>query len=489
MADQRERQVDQFIEGSLTPVQARELAQAALESPELFEELTYQAVANAGLPEYAAREKLSSLPQGGADPMESYVSGKLSRAAERQLAQAALDDEDLFDALVTHGAVERSLRDPAFRKALSTPLETRAKVLGFPHKTRAIAIGSIAAALTLVGIYSWKSLSSGRNQPSQANVGTATRVPAPSPSLDFAAGRPILLAADLRPDSVKTEAIKNGATPVFRGADTESRPPQPNGTVLSIDDRQATISLGSLDGLTKGTEIQIFRGANSKQPIARILVTTVFRDSARGLITGGQSIRENDRVSAQPAVYLAAVLEETNRLADSGESEKGRSMARSALTWADSAAVSPGAAERKIFERLGALDFQAGDAVAAEKDYRSAAASFDTPPSESAAEQAATLNSLGVLYLLRSDYAQAEAQLNQARATVTDGKVYARTLNNLAVLAELRGDAPKAAALYRDALRALGHAAQRSSRDDTSEDRKAVDANLARLGSVADGKR
>jgi hypothetical protein len=487
MADQRERQVDQFIEGSLTPVQARELAQAALERPELFEELTYQAVANAGLPERAAREhvgreKLRSLPQGGADLMGLYVSGKLSRSAERQLAQAALDDEALFDALVTHGAVEKSLRDPAFRAALSSPVEARAKVLRFPHKTRAIAIGSIAAALTVIGIYSWKSLSSGRNQPSQANDDTAVRVPAPAPSLDFAAGRPILLAADLRPDSVK-----NGATPVFRGADTESRPPQPSGTVLSIDDRQATISLGSLDGLTKGTELQIFRGANLGQPIARLLVTTVFRDRARGLVAGGQSIRENDRVSAPPAVYLAAVLEETNRLADSGESPKARSLARAALAWADSAAA-PLAAERKIFERLGPLDFQAGDAAAAENDYRSAVASFDAPPSESAAEQAATLNALGVLYLLRSDYAQAEAQLgharvNQARANVADGTVYARTLNNLAVLAELRGDAPKAAALYRDALRALGNAV------DTSEDRKAVDANLARLGNVADGKR
>jgi hypothetical protein len=387
------------------------------------------------------------------------------------LADAALDSEEIFDQLVAHGAVERSLRDPAFQAELSSPAESHPKVLRFRHKARAIAIGSIAAGLAVVGIYSWKSVSPG----SKPTTSTVAKIQAVAPSLDFAAGRPILLAADLRP-----ALGPNGSTTVFRSAETESRAPQPSGKVLSVEDQQVTISLGSLDGLAKGMEIEIFRGANSTQPIARFQVATVFRDRARGRNDGGQSIHEDDRASAMPAVYLAAVLEEMNRLADRGDSVKARKMGRDALVWADSVAAAPGAG-RGILERLGALDYQGGDTAAAENDYRSAAASLDAPPSAPAAEQAATLNNLAALYLLRSDYTQADVQLNLARAKIADGPVYARTLNNLGVLAELRGDVQKANVLYRDALAVLG--------SDTSEDRKAVDANLARLSSVADGKR
>ncbi len=464
MADSSEGQVDRFIEGSLSPEQARELAQAALDHPELFEELTFQGVAKA------------SLLAEPSDTLRPYLGASLSPPAQRQLAQAALDNEDLFDALVAQGAVETSLQNPAFREALARPAaarapETPAKVLRFPHKARAIAIGSVAAALAVVGIYSWKSLSSGRNP----TPGTAANVQAPVPSLDFETGRPTLLAADLHPGSGE-----NGAVPVFRGADTDSRAPQPTGTILSVEDRQVTISLGSLDGLTKGAVIEVLRGANSTQPIARLQVTTVFRDRARGSVTDGQSVEKHDRVRAQRSVYLSAVLDEINRLAESGDPAKAREMARNALTWADSVAT-PAGAERKILERLGALDYQAGDEASAEKDYRSAVASFPDPPAQSPAEQAATLNSLGVLYLLRSDYEQAEVQLNAARAKIADGPLFARTLNNLGVLAELRGDVAKANVLYRDALAAFG--------SDTSQDRKAVDANLARLGSGGNGKR
>jgi len=456
MPDSREHQVERLIEGSLTPIQARELAQAALDNPELFEELTYQAVAK------------SALVQGAADPLHTFFSGKLSASRERQLAQAALDNEELFDALVAHGAVEKSLQDPAFREALARPAESRAKVLRFPNKARAVAIGSIAAALAVIGIYSWKSLSSGRNPA----LSTTARIQAPAPGLEFSSNRPILLAADLRPESAK-----NGSAPVFRSAATESRAPQPTGTVLSLEQGQATISLGSLDGLTKGAEIRVFRGDRSKQLTAHLLVTTVFRDRARASVAGGETVQVKDRVESPIPVYLGAIFEEMNRLTDQGDPAKARGLARDALA----RAKVPAGVARRIFERLGELDYQAGDVARAEEDYQSAVASFAGSPSPTSAEQATILNALGALYLLRGEYGQAEAPLNEARDKVADGVEYARTLNNLGVLAELRGDGPKAVALYRDALRALANAPD-------AQDRKAVDANLARLGSVADGK-
>jgi len=457
MPDSREPQIERLIEGSLTPAQARELAQAALDNPELFEELTYQAVAK------------SALVQGDAGLLRSFLSGKLSASGERALAQAALDNEELFDALVAHGALEQSLQDREFRAALARPAESRTKVFRFPNKARAIAIGSIAAALAVIGVYSWKSLSSGRN----TALNTTAKIQAPAPGLEFRVDRLILLAARLQPDSGK-----KGAEPVFRSAETESRAPQPTGTVLSVDHGQATISLGSLDGLTKGAELRVFRGDQATQPAAHLLVTTVFRDRARASVAGGETVQVKDRVESPIPVYLDAILEEMNRLADRGDPAKARSLAREAVA----RAKVPSGAARKVFERLGELDYRAGDVARAEEDYQSAVASFAGFPSPTSAEQAATLNSLGALYLLRGEYGQAEAPLREARDTAADAVEHAGTLNNLAVLAELRGDRPMAVELYRDALRALANSPD-------AQARKVVDANLARLGSVADGKR
>src|SRR5437879_759295 len=45
-----EDRVDRYARRELTPAEARDLAQASLESPELFDELTWSALANAALP-------------------------------------------------------------------------------------------------------------------------------------------------------------------------------------------------------------------------------------------------------------------------------------------------------------------------------------------------------------------------------------------------------------------------------------------------------
>jgi hypothetical protein len=53
--------------------------------------------------------------------IDQFATRELSPADARKMAQQALDEPDLFDALVARGAVETSLKIPAVRAALSTP--------------------------------------------------------------------------------------------------------------------------------------------------------------------------------------------------------------------------------------------------------------------------------------------------------------------------------------------------------------------------------
>ncbi len=143
------------------------------------------------------------------------------------------------------------------------------------------------------------------------------------------------------------------------------------------------MNLGSLDGLTKGAEL------------GPIMITTVFRDHARGKVTAGAAIHVNDRVQVPPPIHFAAVLQEVDARAASGDLNEARSLARKSL-----ATGSAGEA-RALLEKLAALDYQAGAEDAAREHYEAAANNFFDPPAASPSEQAATLNSLGALYLLR----------------------------------------------------------------------------------------
>jgi Flp pilus assembly protein TadD len=224
-----------------------------------------------------------------------------------------------------------------------------------------------------------------------------------------------------------------------------------------------------------GVELEVFH-AGSPQAAGRLQVTTVFRERSRARILGGAALRAKEQVRVPAPVYLAAVLQQVEALAGSGEGAKARDMARSALAWADANGAGDGD-KRALLERLATLDYQAGDSASAEEHYRRVMAAFDSTPAASAPERDLVLNNLGSLYLLRGDLEQAEARFRDAP---TDD---AQTLNNLGVVAELRGDREKANTLYSDALRAVQYAPGADARD-----RQAIEANLARVRKPADAK-
>jgi hypothetical protein len=346
--------------------------------------------------------------------IDQFATRELPPAVARDLANQALEDSDLFDALVAKGAVEASLDAPAVRAALTTPSR---------RKQWTVALCAVAAVWLLV-IVAWRSVASRQiHQPSQQARATVSK-PAILPSLEAANGRPILLASELIP-------ANSANAPVFRGGDAPNRMPQSSGKITAIEDGEANVDLGSLDGLAKGTEL------------GPIVITTVFRDHARGKIRDGITLRVNDPVVVPLSLHLAAVLNQVNALAATGDLSQARTLARSAL-----AAGSSGET-RSLLERLAALDYQAGAIDAAREHFEAAANNFYAPPAASPSEQAATLNSLGALYLLHGDAPSAAKPLHEAESrTAVDPSLRAQVMNNLGVWSEMTGDLVKARDYY-----------------------------------------
>jgi tetratricopeptide (TPR) repeat protein len=327
--------------------------------------------------------------------MDRYLRGELTPAESRELAQAALSDDALFDALAAHGAVEQSLKNADFRSALLTP-----GVKHFPRRSLGIALAAAAAAISVFALYL---NSRSKSQPSQA-VATV-RPPA--------TGKPIFIAK---------EFVANPNAPVFRSATPSTRAPQPEGVIVSQDNFEVTVNLGSLDGVQKGGRLDVLAGS-SNQAVGRLEATTVFRDRARARIING-SAHEHDRVRVQPSAYLASAAEVMG---------SDRGLGHQAISWA-MANDAPMDQIRPVLDRLALLDYQAGDLATAERDY----------------------------------------QLILSNSPAPEDRAIA--LNNLGAIAEQRGQTATAEASYQEALRALGESSTPSALY-----RQTIESNIARL--------
>jgi hypothetical protein len=327
------------------------------------------------------------------DRIDRYVRGELSPQEARALAQESLDSPALFD----------ELTDAALAKAALNPQTMRvANIVRFPRRAAYIVAGAAAAAVLV-----WVSLPH------------PTSLPAPilKPVLELSAnaGRPVLLASGLHPANA----------PVFRGGEPDSRAPQAAGSIVSIEDGRVNIDLGSLDGLAKGSELPVFRGADG---VGRLQVAAVFRDRARASVIEGKQLRPKDEVRVSGEDHLSALLQQVDAAFNRGDPNAAIKLAEEAVRWGESAAVPPGA-------------------------------------------MAVLWDQLAVLHMLRGEYGGAESLLLRAASAVSKTDlVYGQSKNNLGVLAELRGDRDKAAASYSDALGA-----------NAGDQRQIVERNLARV--------
>ena len=313
------------------------------------------------------------------EPIDRYARGELSPEQSRDLALKALDDAELFDDL-TAVALAKAAVAPSARSALA-------------RWPRSAGVW-IAVAAGLAGV---------------AITSKLIRRPVPAPRIPALAS--VLLAGGLEPrDST-----------VFRGAAPDSRDPRLEGHVVSVEDGTATVDLGTLDGLIKGSELEL--------PGAGLAVEAVFRERAQAHISGTRKVRAGDQVRVPADAHVRALLDQVDARYARGDLPAARSASQQAVQFAESANLP---------------------------------------------QRPAAWNRLAVLLMLSGDYSAAGVPLRQALAALPrSDPAYAQSANNLAVLAELGNDWHRAAELYAEALAAAANVPE--------TERRVIESNLARV--------
>jgi hypothetical protein len=342
--------------------------------------------------------------------LDAYLAGEQSPQEQRALAQAALDDPELFDRLASAAAVNAAAKGAAIgsRRANKVPL-------------RWLLTGAAATAAIIVAVVS---IDLPRSTPALAPSATtaapsrAATDPAAAPAT--AAPQPVLLTARLG-DLAKRPPSE------FRSVGDTSRAPKSSGVVVGIDDGEVAIDLGSLDGLTKGSEVPVtHRGASTT---ARLTVTTVFRERSRGRIVSSDTVQVGDRVGLPADLQLSALLEHALSRIAAGDADAARAVAKQAVAVSSSAA---------------------------------------------GAESPDAMNELAAVLINNRDYADAESLLLRAQMSAT-GLTAVRVANNLGALAATRGDVSTATSMYRSALTLARTTAEYESA------RSAIEQNLQAL--------
>jgi hypothetical protein len=267
--------------------------------------------------------------------LDRFARGELSPTEARELARKALDDPELFDELTYSSVARTGLADRKRRKWSPT-------------------IALLAAAAVLILVVSPYALRQFR--------------PARAP-LVAVSGPPIFLAAG------------GDSATVFRGAEPDSRAPRATGSVTSLADGSVSIDLGSLDGLSKGAEVDVFRDG---QPIGKVKLTTIFRDRARADAAPGPSVRLHDSVHVPRAASLRAALDEIAAFSARGDADGARHVAGQAAAAGGSLDVA--ATDYEDCNNLGGIAEFAGDRVKAQSLYEQAMRANPPPQAWAAIE-------------------------------------------------------------------------------------------------------
>jgi len=240
---------------------------------------------------------------------------------------------------------------------------------------------------------------------------------------------------------------------------------------VSVNGDEVEVDVGSLDGIGKGSTIQLFHGSGA-QPVATLQITTVFRERARGQTTGA-GVAAGDRAEVGRSDSVNALMQQVAARTETGDVAGARHLAERASERAESQDVSP-AVRRQALTKLGALEHAGGSIDEAVRHLRLAAEAFDQRPVAATEERADVLDELSATLIDRHDYAEAERVLRGAPRSA--GRAGVRITNNLAALAAMRGERATAESLYRSALDLAGTSAA------FEAERRVIQSNLDRLG-------
>jgi tetratricopeptide (TPR) repeat protein len=387
--------------------------------------------------------------------LDRYIAGELPREQERDLAQAALDDPDLFDALMAESAARAAIR-------LESGADRARAPSSFARTKTGAALLAAAAAVTIAVLYPvMKGGTRGGNQPLESPAAGAATAAAAAPVLF-----PEVLTAPV-------QDLAGTASAEFRSAVTVSRAPKTLGAVTAVEGGEAEIALGALDGIVQGAELDVARGGLQGVIVSRLRIDAVFRERSRGRVSGAE-VRVDDAVLVPPTLALPAVRQRAVSLLAAGDAPTARAAAEQALPYMSHPGVRADD-KRTVLTILGALERRAGEIEPAIAHLGAAVDLLAVAPLPSVAERTDALTEFGAALLAARKADEAERALREARQTASlAGAV--RVLNDLGAAAAMRGDRSAAAELYQAALHAAGDAPS------LGDERRAIAKNLADLG-------
>jgi hypothetical protein len=150
--------------------------------------------------------------------------------------------------------------------------------------------------------------------------------------------------------------------------------------VTSLADGAVSIDLGSLDGLSKGAEVDVFRDG---QPIGKVKLTTIFRDHARADAPTGLTIHLHDSVRVPRGASLRAALDEIAAFSARGDADGARHVAEQAAATGDLDIAATGYED---WNNLGGIAEFAGNRVTAQSLYEQAMRANPPPQARAAIE-------------------------------------------------------------------------------------------------------
>ncbi|MGA2132172.1 MAG: hypothetical protein ABSH50_07770 [Bryobacteraceae bacterium] len=144
-----------------------------------------------------------------------YATGALSPAEQRALLEAALEDQDLFDALAKEQGLRDALQDPAARQQLLAALEPPRRWTWLRRPATLALAGALAMLLIVAGVVFLRPKPAVRPETIVADV-TAPRVPVPLPEAAQApVKRPALAKRAVRSNlTAATETTQAEVQPV-----------------------------------------------------------------------------------------------------------------------------------------------------------------------------------------------------------------------------------------------------------------------------------
>ncbi|HEY3840900.1 MAG TPA: hypothetical protein VGL72_30215 [Bryobacteraceae bacterium] len=114
-----------------------------------------------------------------------------------------------------------------------------------------------------------------------------------------------------------------------RPAEPDARTSRTTGAVTAVEDGNVIIDLGSLDGLTQGSEVEIVRASH---PVGRLTLTTIARDGARGPLPPKLAVEPKDGVRVSEQAVLRTTLDQIDALISRGNTGAARRLAEQAHT-------------------------------------------------------------------------------------------------------------------------------------------------------------